>query len=429
MTVSRLVGPRDDAATGAMRRGTTSGVASFVPVCAACGLRWPGRFLPVCAACGGLIEIHYDLAAVRIRDADQGTFGRYRDLLPVSDLQLLGGGLPVTPTVHARRLGRELGLDRLYLKDETCLPTGTTKDRMAAVALAYLHEAGVNRVCVSSTGNSSTAFAYALERFPDMELSVFTAATFERRVSSFGRPNVTHFVLEGATFDEAGREAAAYAGRHGLVFERGFFNPGRREGLKTAWLEAVEQVPHPIDWYVQAVSSAMGVHGVFKGARELLALGRIDRLPRLLCVQQGSCAPMASAWAESSETIRPHHVVRRPDGIAEAILRGDPSRVYPYVRSVVLDSRGTFAVVTEEEIRAARAMVEQLEGIRPCNAASAAVAGVAQLARSGRLAADETVLVNLTGRERAEPSPVARTIRLHRASDGEGWRYDQEAAA
>lgn len=173
----------------------------------------------------------------------------------------------------------------------------------------------------------------------------------------------------------------------------------------------------------------MGVHGVAKGARELLALGRIDRLPRLLCVQQQTCAPMATAWIEGSETILPHHVVHDPAGIAEAILRGDPSRPYPHVRRVVAESGGTFAVVSEGEIREAQAMVHAFEGIEVCPAAAAAVAGLARMARSGVVSRDETVLVNLTGRERADGSPAGRTYLLDQTAASTWTGYGAVADA
>jgi threonine synthase len=115
---------------------------------------------------------------------------------------------------------------------------------------------------------------------------------------------------------------------------------------------------------------------------------------------------MASAWAAGSEAIRPEDVVTRPEGIATAILRGDPSRAYPYVRAIVAESGGTFAAVSEAEIRLAREQVEELEAIRPCFAAAAALAAVAKLRRLGELPSEATVLVNLTGRDRAEPAPV-----------------------
>jgi threonine synthase len=167
----------------------------------------------------------------------------------------------------------------------------------------------------------------------------------------------------------------------------------------------------------------MGVYGVFKGAKELHALGRIGRLPRLLCVQQDTCAPMVSAWEDGSDRIHPAHIVHRPSGIAAAILRGNPTRAYPPVREIVIESRGTFVSVTEREIRQARHSVEDLEGISPCFSAATAVAGLAKLRRLGQLRADDTVLVNLTGRDRREPASVPNARWLARSS--RGWVPDE----
>jgi threonine synthase len=387
---------------------------SFRTVCTGCGAPLDAAYLPLCPACGEPADVEYDLGAVRLRESGN-PYERFADLLPVVDRALLPADAEATPAVHAERLGDAIGIDRLYLKDETALPTGTTKDRMAAVALAYLYEHGVRAFATSSTGNSSTAYAHAIARFPGLVMHLFTAAPFADRVHVPQTDQVIETVVEGATFVEAFEAAAAFARRAGLVSEAGFFNPGRREGLKLAWLEAVEQVPEPIDCYVQSVSSAMGVYGVFKAAKELRALGRIDRLPRLLCVQQTSCAPMVSAWTAGAHSIRPEDVVARPTGIASAILRGDPSRAYPYVRAIVAESSGAFTAVSEAEIRVARDLIEELESIRPCFSAAAAVAGAAKLRRGGDLSPEATVLVNLTGRDRAEPA-VSRPAESRRAA-------------
>jgi threonine synthase len=375
--------------------------------CVDCGADHPRGFHTGCTVCGGLIDVEYDLTAVELAASDN-PYVRFAPLLPLTGTRDRLPSATYTPLIHAERLGRRHGLSRLFLKDETVLPTRSTKDRMAAVSLAYLHERGVRAFCASSTGNSSTAFADGITRYPDMHLYLFTAAGFVPRVQHAQHGQVTHFGLRDATFVEASACANAYADRHGLAAEGGFFNAGRREGLKLAFLEACEQVDAPIDWYVQAVSSAMGVYGAFKGAREMLGLGRIGRLPRLLCVQQESCAPMVHAYADDSPTIQPSHRVARPAGIAEAILRGDPTRAYPYVRGVVLQSGGTFTAVSESEIRAARQAVEDLEGISPCFSAAAAVAGLIRQAQAGAVAENAVVVVNLTGADRpGAPEPEA----------------------
>jgi threonine synthase len=345
--------------------------------CTGCGKSFREGFHPFCDGCGEMVDVDYDLARVSLQES-RNPYRRFRDLLPIMDTALLPHDARFTPTIHARRLGAELGLPRLYLKNETTLPTGTTKDRMAAVALAYLSECGVRAFCTSSTGNSSTAYAQAIQRFPGFTMYLFSASDFHDRVDLPATEQVVHLVLRDATFVEAFQVAGAFAKRHGFVSERGFFNPGRREGLKMAWLEAADQVPEPISWYVQAISSAMGVFGTFKAAKQLKGMGRIPALPKLLCVQQETCSPMVRAWRDGSPTVRPEHIFHKPTGIAKAILRGDPTRAYPHMYRVVNECGGTFVAVDEQAIREARHMVEQMEDISPCFSASTAMAGLIQ---------------------------------------------------
>ena len=364
-----------------------------------------------------MVDVQYDLSKVRLADSPD-PYVRFAELLPFEPAHVRLPAAAYSPLIHAVRLGRKVGMKSLFLKDETTLPTKTTKDRMAAVALGYLHDRGVRAFCASSTGNSSTAFAYRIRAFSDMHLFLFSAEKFVPRVQHADHEQVTHFGLRDASFVEAAEYANRYASRHGLTAEGGFFNPGRREGLKLAFLEASEQAPQPIDWYVQAVSSAMGVYGTYKGARELLQLGRLRELPRLLCVQQESCAPMVRAFTEGSTTIRPEHRVAKPDGIAEAILRGDPTRAYPHVRRIVMESRGGFVLVSESEIRAARRMVEDEEGLSPCFSAAAAVAGVIKRAREDATIGHCVVVVNLTGGDRADAETTSRVDWVPRTDDG-----------
>jgi threonine synthase len=258
-----------------------------------------------------------------------------------------------------------------------------------------------------------------VRRLPDLSMCIFTAAQFRDRVELYGSERVVDVVLEDATFVETFAAAGAFAAERGIASERGFFNPGRREGLKTAWLEAVDQVPRPIDWYVQAVSSAMGVYGVFKAAHELSQLGLLDRLPRLLCVQQDTCAPMVSAWRDGAERIRPGDVVHQPVGIAEAILRGDPSATYPYVHGAVTESGGTFASVSEPEMREARRALQELAGITSGFEGAAALAGAIKLRESGGISEADTVLINISGGERRRGTPDARTHWISR--QGDSW--------
>jgi len=294
---------------------------------------------------------------------------------------------------------------------------------MAVMVLSFLRELGIRQFAASSTGNSSTALAHYIRLAPGLRVFLFAAEDFVARLNYEETNQVVVFGLRGASFVEAFDAGIEFGKRRmDIISERGFFNPARRAGLKTAFFEAVEAIPQPVDWYVQAVSSAMGVYGTCQGARELQGMGRLSRLPRFLCVQQESCKPMVSAFEAGSELIRPQDIVRRPSGIAQAILRGDPSRVYPYVRKIVLESGGTMLAVSEEEIRDARRMVEEHEGISPCFTASTAVAGLARLARKGAIPSEQTILVNLTGGDREQAAAPRVVHWLERAASG--WRAE-----
>jgi threonine synthase len=389
--------------------------------CLSCGKPSGNSYRTFCE-CGGIIEVSYDIEHVVLHDSDN-PYVRFADLLPIRHAHdRLPGDAHYTPVIHAKALGKLLGMSSLYLKNETVLPTCSTKDRMTAVALGFMWEQGVRTFCTSSTGNSSTAYAHAIRAFPDMRLYLFTAEDFLSRVQHAEHGQIEHFCMRDASFVEAFEYSGTYAREHGLVSERGFFNLGRREGLKLTFFEASEQIPGPIDWYVQAISSAMGVYGTYKGAKELYAMRRIPKLPRLLCVQQEVCSPMVRAWKEGCTDIQPHHIVRRPTGIAEAILRGDPTRAYPHVRRIVVESNGDFESVSEVEIREARQMVEELEGVSPCFSASTAVAGLIKQVRADRFPIHDTVMINLTGADRPDRLP-SRWVRWL-VRNGNQWIED-----
>lgn len=389
--------------------------------CVDCGFEQSQGIRDFCPQCSGMMDVNYALGDVRLYDSGN-PLERYFDLLPIEDpSNLLPIDLASTACVHATSLGRRYGMPALYFKDETALPTRSTKDRMAAVVLSLMKECGVFEFGVSSTGNSSTALAYLVSDSKDFRLRIFTGESFVSRVQHTESERVHHYSLMGGSFVDAAKCAIQFARERGLQPERGFFNPGRREGLKLAGLEAFEQLPQGIDYYVQAVSSAMGVFGVYRGAQQFLRMGKIDRLPRLVCVQQQSCQPMVSAYDAGSPKIRPEDIVLQPQGIGSAILRGDPSKAYPYIRSMVIESEGQFVSVSEREIREARTLMEDEEGLSPCFTAAAAFAGLVKRVQQNQVDRGATVLVNLTGGDRTANTPAEMPVPIRRSVSGNGW--------
>jgi threonine synthase len=347
---------------------------------------------------------------------------RYFDLLPLlSRDSIIDGGEGNTPCFHARELGRAIGLDKVYIKDETKQPTLTTKDRMGSLVVATFRELGIRQFVTSSTGNSCTSLARIVERYPDeIRMSIFVGDEFLQRLNWPNVPNVTVYWLKNGTFVDAHEAARWFAQTHpDWVSERGFFSFAKREALKTAYLEAVEQIPEPIEYYFQGISSAMGLYSTFGAATQLQAMGLISRIPAMIGVQEETCNPIVRAWERGAERMGAEDVIARPHGLSKSTLRGDSRMVYHYVRGAMVRSGGFAVTAGQDEMREARELVRQTEGLGICYTSAMTVAAARKLAREGRLRRDAVIMLNITGAERVgHPSPVPHYI-VER--DGAGW--------
>lgn len=372
----------------------------YKQICINCGKEFSNGFQTLCDHCNSLIDIEYEISKVNIKN-DSNILIKYFDLLPIKKKEnIIWNGCGNTPCFRAENLGKVLGNDNIYLKDETKNPTWTTKDRMASVVLSYFKELGIKKLVVSSTGNSSTSLAHTVNMFPFFELYVFTGSEFANRLNFDASPNVRIISLDGASFYESSVEAEKFAKKNGILYDSGFFNPARREGLKLAFLEACDQIKKSPDWYFQAVSSAMGVYGTYKAAEQYVQMGRINKIPKLCCVQQDSCAPMVHAWNEKSPYIKKNHIVNNPTGLAKAILRGNPSKSYPYIYNIVDKSGGSIEKVTQKEILFAKELVLKTENIDICSTSACTIAALKNLIDRNIISRTEVVVINLTGRDR-----------------------------
>jgi len=387
-------------------------------VCSRCERAHPWSCLGACPACGGVVEVRYDLTRVALGREGPPTV-RYRDLLPLDEVDpRLDGGEGGTPCVHARELGAELGLSQLWIKVEGENPTGTTKDRQAPVLVGTLRELGVRRFVTASTGNASTSLARIARRFPDLEVDVFVGADFLPRLAFADAPNVRVHVLPGGRFADAGRAARWFAKREGATLDDGFFFFGKREGLKTTFYEAAEQVPRPIEVYVQSVSSGMGVVATRQAARELRGLGRIPREPRLVCVQEDTCDPMVRSFGRGAAQLHPADVIAEPSGLSLATLRGDPAGSYPVLQEMVRASGGAMVSVGAEALCRARERARGLEGLALCPTSAMTVAAAEILRRQGAIDVDTVVLLNATGTDRMARGTARADFRVERAGEG-----------
>ncbi len=332
---------------------------------------------------------------------------RYRELLPVRNpnpvLALGEGG---TPLLQAVNLGMMLGLPNLYIKDERQGPTGSFKDRQAAVTIAALKEAGITEMVVASTGNVAIAYSAYASR-AGIKLWAFVTslvpAVKMREIALYG----SQVIKVTGSYDQAKQVAAEFARQRHLYLDMGARTVPSIEAMKTIAFEIAEQLTglqnahvhtstiwRAPDWYVQSISGGMGPLGIYKGFRELKQMGLVDRLPALAAIQTEGCAPMVQSFKQGLETAI---AVLSPRTHIETLATGDPGRTYTLLREHILETNGTFESVSDEEAFRAMHVLAKMEGLSVEPAAAVAFAGLFKLVRAGVIKPSETVVVNCTG--------------------------------
>jgi threonine synthase len=335
---------------------------------------------------------------------------RYRELLPVrnpiTSLSLGEGG---SPLIQAVNLGMMLGTPNLYIKDERQGPTGSFKDRQAAVTIAALKEAGITEMVAASTGNVAISYSAYASR-AGIKLWAFVTslvpAVKMREIALYG----SQVVKVTGSYDQAKQIASEFARQRNLYQDLGARTITSIEAMKTIAFEIAEQLTAlqgPVttngqgkalwrtpDWYVQAISGGMGPLGVYKGFRELKQMGLIERIPAIAPIQADGCAPMVHSFRQGLETAVP---VTTPKTRIETLATGDPGRSYTLLRERVLNTKGTFESVTDEEAFRAMHALAKMEGISVEPAAGTAFAGLFKLIRAGVIKPTDTIVVNCTG--------------------------------
>jgi threonine synthase len=336
---------------------------------------------------------------------------RYRELLPVrapNPIIMLGEG--GTPLIQAVNLGMMLGCPNIFVKDERQGPTASFKDRQAAVTIAALKEAGITEMVAASTGNVAISYsAYAARA--GIKLWAFVTslvpAVKMREIAIYG----SQVVKVTGSYDQAKQVAAEFARQRNLYLDMGARAITSIEAMKTLAFEIAEQLTallghgadggdraRPLwrapDWYVQAISGGMGPLGVYKGFSELRKMTFVDRLPALAAVQAEGCAPMVQAWKDGAETAAP---VTSPRTHIETLATGDPGRTYSLLFKRMVETKGVFESVTDEEAFRAMHVLAKMEGISAEPAAAVSFAGLFKLVRAGVIKSTDVVVVNCTG--------------------------------
>lgn len=366
--------------------------------CRECGRTYDISPRYSCEFCFGPLEVAYDYDAVASSvtratiAAGPPTIWRYADLLPV---QPTDGGLPVglTPLVRADRLAEELGLGEVWVKDDTRNPTNSFKDRVVAVALAKALEFGLKTVACASTGNLANAVAGAAAR-AGLPSYVFIPADLEPAKVITTAVYGANVVAVDGTYDDVNRLCAELASEHPWAFVNVNVRPFYAEGSKTLAYETAEQLGwRAPDHVVVPVGSGSLLTKIQKGFQDLVRVGLLDEAPvRISGAQAAGCSPIATAFAEASDTIRPV----KPATIAKSLAIGDPADGY-YALDTVRSTGGALAAVDDDEVIAGIRLLARTEGIFGETAAGVTIASLRRLAADGVVRADERVVVYVTG--------------------------------
>ncbi len=369
--------------------------------CRECGAEYELQATHVCEACFGPLDVAYDYEVVRrvvSRDRIESgppSMWRYRDLLPVEEAAAvvsLGEGF--TPLVRADRLGAELGLRNLYVKNDSMNPTNSFKDRVVSVAVSWARAHGFETIGCASTGNlANSVAAYAARA--GLECYVFVPEDTEpEKLVATGvfEPNV---VAVRGTYDDVNRLCSQVMEDLPWAFCNINIRPFYAEGSKTLTFETAEQLGWRLpDEIIIPIASGCQFVRHRRAAQELLELGLVDGdgLPRLTGAQALGCSPVYNAWRDGTDRVRPV----RPNTIARSIAIGSPSDG-TYVVRIARETGGVVEAVTEEEIVDAMRLLARTEGIFTETAGGVTIGVLAKLARAGRWNGDELIVAYVTG--------------------------------
>jgi len=352
-------------------------------------------------SCGAPLLARYDLDAAR-RWSKESLAGRepnmwrYRELMPLFDGEepiTLGEGF--TPLFHARSLGRSVGLDRLYIKDESLNPTNSFKARGQSAAITRAKYLGAKTIALPTAGNAGNA-ASAYAAAAGLACEVFIPRDAKRPFVDECRLYGANVTLVDGLITDAGRMAAETGKPLGWYDVSTLKEPYRIEGKKTMAYELAEQLDWQWpDWIVYPTGGGTGMVGMWKAFDELEHIGWMPKgkRPRMVSVQAENCAPIVRAFQQGTEKAEPWaDATTIADGLRVPRAIGD----FLILRAV-RDSGGTALAIADRAMVAGMLQIGKHEGISAAPEGGAALAAIEQLASSGTIGRHESVVLFNTG--------------------------------
>ncbi|MGN6250413.1 MAG: threonine synthase [Marmoricola sp.] len=364
--------------------------------CRECGARQELGPHYACMECFGPLEVAYAFPHVTREEIAAGprNIWRYKALLPVpADIEQSPNTEPgFTRLLRADNLARELGLERLWVKDDSTNPTNSFKDRVVACALSAARELGAKVFACPSTGNLANAVAAAGAR-AGMKTVVFIPSNLEKPKQVNSAVYTENLVAVNGNYDDVNKLASEIAGEEeGWAFVNVNVRPFYAEGSKTLGYEIAEQLGWRLpDQVVIPVASGSQLTKVDKAFRELIELGLVEDKPyRIYGAQATGCSPVATAFKSGTDVVRPV----KPDTIAKSLAIGNPADG-PYVLDVCRRSGGAVEDISDDEVREGILLLARTEGIFTETAGGTTVGVLKKLVESGQLdPALETVVIN-----------------------------------
>jgi threonine synthase len=362
-----------------------------------------------CAQCHGPLKVNTDLGFLKargvsgrdLRDPALPGLWTYLPLLPISDSRaIVSLGEGNTPLTWAVRLGDHLGIDALYLKDESRNPTGSFKDRMLAVGIARARELGKGVVAVQSSGNvAAAAAAYAAKA--GLKAKIFLPRTTpEEKIIQIQMYGADIFRIDHTSPADIFDLLLWACGEFDwyLVSTAAIYNPFTLEGAKTIAYEIAEQTGFDLpDWMIVPVGGGGNLGSLWRGFTDLRELGLVTRLPRMAGVQAAGCAPFVEAirlgrTAQEALTWRWPKIETVAGAIADDVVF-DAHIALPAVR----ESHGRAVAVTDEESLGMELALASTEGLFVEPASATVLAALQRLLDEGMIQRQDRVCCVLTG--------------------------------
>ena len=359
-----------------------------------------------CERCGGPIEVKFELSRARRIPWKNKSLSvwKYRELLPVNnDRYITSLGEGGTGLHRCQRLGRDIGLKKLYVKNEGENPTGSFKDRGMTVAISKGRELGKKRFVCASTGNTAASLA-AYSARAGLTCIVLVP---EGKVA---KGKTLQVIIHGAKifqvksdFDKTMELVLKLSDERRDLYIMNSVNPFRLEGQKTLAYEICDQLDgRAADSLVLPVGNGGNISAIWKGFKEFEQLGITKNRPRMIAIQAEKAAPIARAVKNKKSVIRP---VVNPQTLATAIRIGSPVN-WMKVLGAIKESDGTAETVSDKEILESQRELAAKEGIFVEPASAGSIAGLKKLKEVGQIDPSDLVVCVTTGHGLKDPSVI-----------------------